>query len=53
MHDTLRWHLSFWEDTRASEFALSVIRNEYFPQLAENPEKYGEPNNVSYRNKRE
>ena len=32
---------------------LSVIRNGYVPQLAENPRKYEEPNNMSYKNGRD
>ena len=34
--------------TGASDFALSVVKNGYVPQLWENPEKYEEPNNKSY-----
>ena len=52
VHDTLRRHLSYWEKTGASEFALSVIRNRYVPQMTGIPERYEEPNNLSYRNEK-
>ena len=45
---TLREHYAFWEETNASEFAKSVIRNGYIPSLSSLPQKYEEPNNRSY-----
>ena len=45
---TLREHYSFWEESNASEFALSVIRNGYIPNLSSLPKRYEEPNNRSY-----
>ena len=29
IHDTLFWHLDFWKETGASDFALSVVKNGY------------------------
>ena len=45
---TLKEHYAFWEETNASEFAKSVIRNGYIPSLSSLPQKYEEPNNRSY-----
>ena len=53
VHDTLWRHASFWKETGASEFAISVIENGYVPQLWDNPEKYEEENNKSYKNERD
>ena len=35
IHDTLSCHVRYWEETEASDFALSVVRNRYFPQIYE------------------
>ena len=53
IHDTLIHHLYYWGKTGASDFALSVIRNRYVGQLKENRGRYEEPNNMSYKKKRE
>ena len=53
IHDTLFRHLDYWEETGASDFALSVVKNGYVPQLWENPERYEEPNNKSYEREKE
>ena len=47
--DTLRSHISFWESSGASKFALSVIQNGYVPSFSQRPEAYEEPNNASYK----
>ena len=39
--------------TGASDFALSVVKNGYVPQLWENPERYEEANNKSYMREKE
>ena len=38
IHDTLRKHVSFWQESGASNFAVSVILNGYVPQLQRYPE---------------
>ena len=53
VHGTLIQHLDYWEETRALNFALSVIKNGYVLQLAHNLKKYEEPNNISYKNERD
>ena len=45
---TLKEHYAFWEESGASEFAKSVIRNGYIPQLDSLPQAYEERNNRSY-----
>ena len=45
---TLRDHYEFWEQTEASEFSKSVIRNGYIPPLDSLPQAYEERNNRSY-----
>ena len=45
--------MDFWKETGASDFALSVVRNGYVPQLWENPEGYEEPNNKSYEREKD
>ena len=52
VHDTLRKHVSFWQESRASDFAVLVILNGYVPQLQCYPEKYREKNNKSYKDER-
>ena len=37
IHDTLIHRLDYWENKGASDFALSVIKNGYVPQLTKNP----------------
>ena len=49
---TLRSNLGFWEQSGASDFALSVISKGYIPSLAQMPPKYEEPNNASYEKDR-
>ena len=49
VHRTLRDNVAFWQQTGASQFALSVIRNGYIPYLLENIELYEEGNNKSFR----
>ena len=49
VHDTLRKHMRFWQESGVSDFAVSVILNGYLPQLQCNPEKYCEGNNKSYK----
>ena len=44
---------SYWKETGASEFVISVIENGHVPQLWDNPEKYEEENNKSYKNERD
>ena len=46
---TLREHYQKWVDIGASDFAKSVIRNGYIPQLGKMPTFYSEQNNKSYR----
>ena len=53
IHNALFQHLDYWKVTGASDFALSVVKNGYVPQLRENPERYEEPNNKSYVKERE
>ena len=53
VHDTLWRHARFWKETGALEFAISVIENGYVPQLWDNPEKYEEENNKSYKNEKD
>ena len=48
IHNTLFRHRDYWEETGASDFALSAVKNGYVPQLWENPDRYEEPNNKSY-----
>ena len=45
--------MDFWKETGASDFALSVVKNGYVPQLWENPEGYEEPNNKSYEREKD
>ena len=52
IHDTLRKHVRFWQESGASDFAVSVILSGYIPQLQCNPEKYRERNNKSYKDER-
>ena len=52
IHDTLRRHVSFWKESGASNFAISVVENGYVPQMWENPQEYEEKNNGSYREER-
>ena len=33
IHDTLFRHLDYWKETGALDFALSVVKNGYVPQL--------------------
>ena len=49
IHDTLKRHVSFWKESGASNFAISVVENGYVPQMWENPQEYEEKNNGSYR----
>ena len=49
VHDTLARHASFWRESGASSFAVSVVENGYVPQMWENPQNYEEKNNGSYR----
>ena len=49
IHDTLARHASFWRESGASSFAISVVENGYVPQMWENPQEYEEKNNGSYR----
>ena len=49
VHDTLARHASFWRESGASNFAVSVIENGYVPQIWENLQEYEEKNNGSYR----
>ena len=49
VHDTLARHASFWRESGASNFAVSVVENGYVPQMWENPQEYEEKNNGSYR----
>ena len=49
VHDTLARHASFWRESGASNFAVSVVENGYVPQMWENPQEYKEKNNGSYR----
>ena len=37
VHDTLARHASFWRESRASTFAVSVVENRYVPEMWENP----------------
>ena len=37
VHDTLARHASFWRESGASSFAVSVVENGYVPQMWENP----------------
>ena len=53
VHDTMWRHVGFWKETRASEFAISIVENGYVPQLWDNPEKYEERNNLSYRKEKD
>ena len=48
VHDTLERHASFWRESGASSFAVSVVENGYVPQMWENPQSYEEKNNGSY-----
>ena len=50
--DTLRRHAGYWRETGASSFATSVVENGYVPQLWENPSRYKEKNNMSYKKER-
>ena len=52
VHDTLKRHAGYWRETIASSFAISVVENGYVPQLWENPPRYEEKNNMSYRKER-
>ena len=52
VHDTLKRHVEYWRETEASSFAISVVENGYVPQLWENPPRYEESNNMSYRKER-
>ena len=47
VHDTLARHASFWRESGASSFAISVVENGYVPQMWENPQEYDEKNNGS------
>ena len=49
---TLRRNIHFWEESGASDFAKSVIRQGYMPSLVQAPGKYEEPNNASYKTHR-
>ena len=49
VHDTLARHASFWRESGASNFAVSVVENRYVPQMWENPQEYEEKNNGSYQ----
>ena len=49
VHDTLARHASFWRESGASNFAVSVVENGYVPQIWENPQNYEEKKNGSYR----
>ena len=51
VHDTLARHASFWRESRASNFAVSVVENGYVPQMWENPQEYEEKNNGSYQDR--
>ena len=46
---TLKSHYDYWEESGASEFAKSVIRNGYIPSFSEMPPRYRELNNKSYK----
>ena len=37
VHDILARHASFWRESGASSFAISVVENGYVPQMWENP----------------
>ena len=52
IHNMLRKHMSFWQESGASDFAISVIKNGYVPQMRCNPERYRERNNKSYMDER-
>ena len=56
VHCTLKEHYDFWVQTGASQFALSVVRNGYIPELSQDPDpdpgEYQEDNNKSYRENR-
>ena len=49
VYGTLKRHLGFWEESGASTFAKSVIRDGFKLNLLQVPGKYEEPNNASYR----
>ena len=38
VHNTLRRHLKFWQESGASDSAVSVVLNGYVPQMWRNPE---------------
>ena len=46
---TLERHIDFWEESGASSFAKSVIRQGYMPSLEQATGKYEEANNSSYK----
>ena len=48
VHDTLARHASFWRELGTSSFAVSVVENEYVPQMWDSPQNYEEKNNGSY-----
>ena len=52
VHDTLARHASFWRESSASDFAISIVENGYIPQMWDNPQNYEERNNGSYRDER-
>ena len=49
VYNTLREHCTFWKETGASSFAVSVIENGYCPKFKEEPVEYEEANNGSYK----
>ena len=53
IHDILFQHFDYQKVTGASDFALSVVKNGYVPQLWESPDGYEEPNNKSYVREKE
>ena len=45
----VRCYFKYWEESKALEFALSVVWNGYVLQLVDNPDRYEEPDNISFR----
>ena len=49
VHRTLKDNVAFWQESGASQFALSVIQNGYIPDSSEDIGHYEEKNNKSYK----